>query len=78
MYSQISNSSAIDDIQELKTKHLSEGIPICSSDTALNMPKSLAIFNKAHLTKDGTIIEINHHPVLNKLLLLFRRGYLFI
>ena len=68
IYSQLSNGSAIEDIHELKKKHLSEGIPICSSDTALNMLKSLAIFNEAHLTKEGTVMEINHHPVLNKLL----------
>ncbi len=69
IYSQLSNGSAIEDIHELKKKNLSDSFKICSSDTALNTIKELAIINEAHLTEAGTVSEINHNPKLNKLLL---------
>lgn len=69
IYSQLSNGSAIEDIHDLKQKHLSDSFPICSSDTALNTIKELSILNEAHLSQAGTICEINHNPKLNDLLL---------
>lgn len=70
VYSQLSNGSAVEDIHELKQKHLAESFAICSPDTALNTLKDLAICNEAHLTEEGTIMDINHHPQLNNLLML--------
>lgn len=70
VYSQLSNGSAVEDIHELRQKHLAESFAICSSDTALNTLKDLAICNEAHLTEEGTIMDINHHPQLNNLLML--------
>ena len=70
IYSQLSNGSALEDIHELKKKHLQQSFAVCSADTALNSIKELAIPNEAHLTEDGTsIMHINHHPQLNNLLL---------
>ena len=68
-YSQLSNGSAVEDIHELKRKHLADSFAVCSSDTVLNTIKGLAICNEAHLTAEESIMEINHHPVLNHLLL---------
>lgn len=69
IYSQLSNGAALEDIHELKQKHLQESFPVCSADTLLNTIKDLAICNEAHLSEQGTIMEINHHPALNDLLL---------
>lgn len=69
LYSQLSNGSAAEDIHELKQKHLTESFAVCSSDTVLNTIKNLAFCNEAHLTEEGNIMEINHHPQLNNLLL---------
>jgi hypothetical protein len=67
-YSQLSNGSAVEDIHELKQKHLTQSFAVCSSDTVLNTIKDLAFCNEAHLTEQGNLMEINHHPVLNNLL----------
>lgn len=64
-YSQLSNGSAVEDIHELKRKHLAYSFAVCSSDTALNTIKGLAICNESHLTAEGNVMEINHHPTLN-------------
>lgn len=69
LYSQLSNGSAIEDIQELKQKNLLDSFKICSAGTALNTIKESAILNEAHLSQAGTICEINPNPKLNDLLL---------
>jgi len=69
IYSQLSNGSALEDIHELKKKYLQQSFAVCSADTALNSIKDIAIFNEAHLSEEGTIMEINHHPQLNNLLM---------
>jgi len=70
IYSQLSNGSALEDIHELKKKHLQQSFAVCSADTALNSIKDLAIPNEAHVTQDGTsTMFINHHPSLNNLLM---------
>lgn len=68
IYSQFSNGSSIEDIIELKRKHLSSSFPICSPDTALDTLEKLSILNEAHLGVAGGISEINHNPVMNNLL----------
>ena len=69
IYSQLSNGSAIEDIHDLKRKHLQESFPVCSADTALDTLKKLATDNEEHLTQTGSLVEVNHNPLLNKLLL---------